>query len=456
MFIKKDVIVVIFILILLLIGAVIYLFFGKTPSQKNFANKDELIPGPTGPQGLTGPVGPQGVPNPTGNTLTVDTVYGDDVTAAVNPHRLMFKTISAALLLANQGDIVLVHAGTYNEKLEVPAGVSIRGINVQSTIIQQLDVTSTTTLLTLNQNCRIEDMTLNLSSSSDVNLIGVDVLDGASINSKLRTLVINVTSTAVGNCVVLGIRSSGISSTSYTSSDLVRSCSINVIASGTGDKRGILVNGQNRLSIRDTNIYARGTATNIVGVETTNVSAVFEAKSSTIFGTLHDINRSSGTIILGSTDLHNNNANGNSFTPSQAPANFQYGTTGNLASGTRYYLLPGTVDTGNLQSESTANPYNVAKTFPLPFTQPSLIIEMVMTFTGTLVVGDSITLNLYRNAETIPALTLTLTSVDGQIKTQTTKSATFVTNDVLRATIETVGNPGGAAAEKFSAIVGYY
>ena len=290
-------------------------------------------------------------------------------------------------------------------------------------------------------------MTLNLSSLSDVKLIGVDILDGASINSKLRTLVINVTSEAVGNCVILGIRSAGISSTSYTSSDLVRGCTINVIASGTGDKRGILVNGQNRLSIRDTNI---------VGVETTNVSAVFEAKSSTISGTLHDINRSSGTIVLGSTDLSNNNANGNSFTPSQAPANFQYGTTGNLASGTRYYLLPGTVDTGNLQSESTANPYNVAKTFPLPFTQPSLIIEMVMTFTGTLVVGDSITLNLYRNAETIPALTLTLTSVDGQIKTQTTKSATFVTNDVLRATIETVGNPGGAAAEKFSALVGYY
>ena len=46
-------------------------------------------------------------------------------------------------------------------------------------------------------------------------------------------------------------------------------------------------------------------------------------------------------MLIGATDLLNNNANGNSFLPTQAPASFQYSVATDLGDSRRYYLILG-------------------------------------------------------------------------------------------------------------------
>jgi len=98
------------------------------------------IPGEASNTGATGPTGPtglQGLPFPTGNTLTVDSVYGNDTTAATDPYRLPFLTIQAALNTALPGQNVRVRAGVYNESLVIPNDVSLTGDAPQAVIIQK-------------------------------------------------------------------------------------------------------------------------------------------------------------------------------------------------------------------------------------------------------------------------------------------------------------------------------
>lgn len=422
-------------------------------------------PGPQGPQGSQGP---QGIPNPTGNTLTVDSVYGNDTTAATDPYRLPFLTIQAALTKAGSltvssgiGQNVRVLAGVYNETLIIPANVSLTGDAPQAVVIQQLNVTANTTLITMGINCRAENFTANLSSSGNYDLIGIDFPSGTSINGKLRNSIWTITSTASGSPTIIGVRSAGTSATSYSTPNAIQRSTINVISSSLGITRGILVSGANRFAVRDIVVYARGTGANIVGVETTNASAVFEVKTSTLGGNstgvgaaAYDINRSAGTIILGATDLLNNNANGNSFTPTQAPASYQFGVVNSLGLNQRYYLLPGTTTVGNLTSEGKVNPYSSAKAFPLLFSQASTVIEINITYTETISVGQAVTFNIYKNNTGPPVMSLILNPGENT-KILSTQSVSFNANDTLEATLETTGNPAGTYPA-FSAIVYYY
>ena len=127
---------------------------------------------------LVGPQGPPGTPSPTGNTLTVDAVYGNDSKGVAAPYAEPFLTIQAALNAAASGNNVIVRAGTYNEALTIPTNVSLTGEGPQAVVIQRLNVTANTTLITMGVNCRCEIFTANLSSSGNNDLIGVDFPTG--------------------------------------------------------------------------------------------------------------------------------------------------------------------------------------------------------------------------------------------------------------------------------------
>jgi len=414
--------------------------------------------GSTGP---IGPTGPQGVSNPTGNTLTVDSVYGNDATALTEPYGLPFLTIQAALNAASSGQNVRIRAGTYNESLVIPSGVSLTGDGAQAVIIQKLNVTSATTLITMGLNCRVENFTANLSSSGDFNLTGIEFPTGTSINAKLRNSIWTITSSATtGTPRIIGVLSAGTSSTTYSTPTAIQRSTINVISSSPGISRGILVSGANRFAVRDIVVYARGTGADIIGAESSDPSAVFEIKTSTIGGSStgigavsHDINRSSGTITLGATDLLNNDANGNSFSVVQAPASFQFGVIGSLATDKRYYLVPGTATTVSLVNEASSTTYSSAKAFPIVLTQTSTIIEIIITSTETLSGAQAVTFKIYKN-NTGPVMTLALNAGE-KIKSLKTKSVNFTSNDTMETTIETTGNPTGSFPA-FSAIVYYY
>lgn len=362
--------------------------------------------GPTGPQGIpgtatstgaTGATGP--APTPLGNTLRVDAVYGNDTTAAADRYNKPFLTISAALSNALAGENVLVGAGTYTESLTVPANVSVTGSGAQAVVLERLNVSSNVTLLTMGSNCRFENFTLNLSSSSNVNLIGCDFPNGTIPTAKLRNTIWTLTSTATGSNTILGVRSAGTSTnpSQFSAPNAIQRSTINVISASTGPSRGILVNGANRFSVRDIVVHARGTGSDIVGVETTNAGAVFDSKTTTISGVLHDINRTSGTILLGATDLVNNNANGNGFSTSIEAAKLLFvlgpyvsftgqGGLTTTPAGT-YYLSPGT---------SIAN--FATSVVGIPFGQKVIVFDGVVSSTVAIPVGVTVTVTLYKSS----------------------------------------------------------
>lgn len=391
--------------------------------------------GATGPTGTTGPLGtgPTGVTGPrgpVGHTLTVDSVYGNDTTAAADPYAKPFLTISAALSAASAGQLVFVNPGTYNESLTIPANVSLNGAGAQAVVIQRLNVTSNVTLLTMGSNCRAENFTANLSSASNVDLIGVDFPNGTIPTAKLRNSIWTVTSTATGSNTILGCRSSGTSATTFASANMIQRSTLNVISSSTGTTRGILVNGSNRFSVRDIVVYARGTGTNIIGVETTDPGAFFDSKTTTISGTTHDINRSAGTLQLGFTDLVNNDANGNSFSVSTEPSHIFYGVIGNVGNGTSY-LAPGSIPFNSLPTTE----------FGLPFGQDVMVFEGVFRATNALTTGVA-TFTLHKNASSNAAfMTATLDS-NNQTARVTTTSERISLTDTLVVQLVTSGSIG--------------
>jgi hypothetical protein len=327
-----------------------------------------------------------------GNTLTVDAVYGNDTTAAADPYIKPFLTITSALSNVSAGQTVFVRPGTYSEKLTIPTNVALRGANVQTVTVQQLNTTSNTTLLTMGSNCRVEDMTLTLTSLCNVNLTGIDWPSGTPLTSKLRTAVVNVTSGGTGSNTIVGMLSAGTSVTTYSASDAVRSCTISVDASSSGPIRGVYVTGSNWFALRDANINARGTGSNIVGVETTNAGSYASLKHSTVrggdgTGIRYDVNRTAGEVLLGSADLVNNTANGNGFSVTTEGAITHYGTTGNFANGTTYYLVPGFVRQGDLPTS----------TFGIPVTQNMILFSGTFQSSPALPTGQSVKLSAYKN-----------------------------------------------------------
>ena len=392
----------------------------------------------TGPTGSTGNTGP--VAGPQGNTLTVDAVYGNDTTAAADPYGKPFLTITSALSNVSAGQQVFIRPGTYNEALTIPANVSVNGAGAQSVVIQRLNVTSNVTLLTMGSNCRVENFTANLSSSSNVDLIGVDFPDGTVPTAKLRNSIWTVTSTATGSNAITGCRSAGTSATTFVSANMIQRTTLNVISSSAGNTRGILVSGSNRFSVRDIVINARGTGANIVGVETTNAGAFADIKTTTVFGTTHAINRTAGTIQLGFTDLVNNDANGNSFSTVTEPAQIGFGILGNPATSTNYYLVPGTVAINDLESDP-AGTFTLSKSFQIPFNQPVVIFSILVRFTGTISTGQAVAFRVHKNGSSTPSLTVSLGPGE-TTKTVSSQSVVFATNDTFHTQAVTTGNVG--------------
>ncbi len=412
--------------------------------------------GPTGPQGVagtsantgaTGSIGPTGPISQVGNTVFVDAVYGNNTTAAADPTRYPFLTINSALSNVTSGQTVFVRPGTYNEKITMPAGVALRGANVQTVIIQQLNTTSNTTLLTMGSNCRVEDITFNLSSTSNVNLTGVDWPSGTPLVSKLRTAVVNVTSSGTGSNTIVGMLSAGSSATTYSASDAIRSCTVSVDASSSGPVRGLYVTGSNWFSSRDTNYNIRGTGANIVGVETTNAGAYASIKHSTVRGgdasTNHfDINRTAGDILLGSVDLVNNTANGNSFSVTTEGAVTHFGTTGNFTNGTTYYLVPGFVKQGDLPTS----------TFGIPVTQNMILFSGTFQSSPALAVGTSVKLTAYKN-NAITDMSMTIVA-GATLSSNTTQSVDYRRGDTFDFRMVPTG--GNLNNYNFAASVAFY
>lgn len=346
--------------------------------------------GPTGPTGPTGPAGTAsntGATGPTGsillgNVLRVDAVNGNDATASVggNP----YKTVEAAVSAATSGKTIWVLPGTYTlaSAITLPDGVCLRGMNIQTCTIQMTGVSANTTLLTMGENCRVEDLTLKLTSSGHYTLKGIVFGGTSTVTSKLRTSVLTVDNSAAssgGTSNVYGVDCTGTGTLGAASFSFncIKGSTINVLSNGAGNKRGILISGSNVMSTRDTNIYVAQPAStastgSYVGVETNDaLTGAIQLRSTTI-GTVtptagqsytaSDILQttpstisdptylaSPGIQIGPGTDLVTKTAGGKGFSTYVYPTTLYYGLAGDLKSGgsSNAYLWPGTMAATN-------------------------------------------------------------------------------------------------------------
>lgn len=370
-----------------------------------------------------------------GKTLRVDSIYGNDTLALVNQYNFPFSTISCAMHVASTNDCIYLLPGNYNEQVIFKPGVNIRGISLNSVSIQKLNVTSDTTLVKMNTNTRLEDITLNLTSTTPLasTLIGVS-FSSCQTSAKIRTAVINVNNSGLlSNTVptnLYGIYSSGHSSTIYSSFDELQRTTVNVIGTGTGKKRALYNDDSNKFSCRDVNLFCANTYNttfvggNYIAVETNNKDSVIQIKTSSVSGSNYnsdvsaDISQTQGTIIVAYTDLVNKEANNLGLTIASPQQLFSFGVTGSLSNkpgqgGTTWensYLVPGTLSfTGNA-GEPIRNYYSIR----------TPVVSLLTTFTFQAATGPGIGPNgtissfaiLSKNGTILPQFSLNL--VGGQ------------------------------------------
>ena len=354
---------------------------------------------------------------PMGKMIRVDSVYGDDILGSPGNHP--YQTVTAAVVAASNagpGHTIWVMPGTYNlsNGITIPTGCALRGSSAQTTIIQMLTAASTT-LVTMGENTRIEDLTLILQSS-DSNadpLVGIEFPGTTTVTGKIRTCVLTVNNSNVdvaNNTTVYGIQATGtgtLGPASFSFNSL-KGSTVNIYSNGGGDKRGILVSGSNTITTRDMNIYVSApadsnSAGSYIGIETANSNAKIQCRSTTISGYTSDIKQTLGSIELGpGVDIVNKTAGGSNFTTYVYPTILYYGVKGSLrGSGLlTSYLWPGTasVDNGN-----GGNPqYPDANVSYYRAQQKSVIIGIYATLASNVGVDQSAIITLQVNDSNTP------------------------------------------------------
>ncbi len=312
------------------------------------------VTGPTGATGATGQAGTNATVS-WGNMVLVDSIFGSDSTGA--RQGLPFRTIAAALAVAQSGDVVQVRPGTYNEtSLTVPPGVTLAGLARDRCIINPSGFITTfnSVPVTLSANSILRDMTITVTSTVHAKLYAVDK---SSSGSKVERVTIALDTTGApsgGTADIFGIFYNG--STIATPEDIgVMDVRISVRAYDFGRKRCYHQEGSGGQYIQlmtcivypPLQLRANGT---FIGVETAgpNLPVVYLLNSD-ISGYTADISQTSGRIVLKDTTLVNSNANSLGFDSRTSLPTFQMSDNGGLTAGsTRFYIL-GTVSLGTTE-----------------------------------------------------------------------------------------------------------
>jgi hypothetical protein len=415
--------------------------------------------------------------------LLVDQINGDDDLGSIGG--LPYQTVEAALngTSGTIGTTIWVMPGTYNlSNITLSDGIALRGMNVQTCTLQNLEATVDTTLLKMGENSRIEDLTLKLGSTGHHQLIGIAFEGTTTRTAKVRTCVLTVDNSGAPNggvSNVYGVVCSGTGSLTEStfSFNAIKGSTINVKSNGAGVKRGILVNGTNQVSTRDTNIYVAtpgntGSTGSYVGIETvdpveTGLTGSIQLRATSVYGpkqldpityTSSDILQTfppsitnpsylaSGGIQLGpGVDLVNKSAGGKPFSTYIYPTTIFYcgkGTAGNNVSG---YLWPGTV-----AFAGGGNPYPDVTTPAARYrVQQPAILSGLSVSCNALTVGHTVTVTICKNAvggsalsnPTVPSFSVMLTGASPVLPVSFyNASVDFATGDYLNVFIDVSGN----------------
>lgn len=377
-----------------------------------------------------------------GATTRVDSVFGNDTTGVRNG--APFKTITAALANVQSGDTVWVFPGIYNEAISnMPAGITIRGIARNQCVIQQLNVSQDTDLITMNENCSLECLRFNLTSNNHVQLSGVVFPGTTSLTSRIlecNLTVSNATAGTGGTSNVYGIHSTG---TGFPGTFVQASVFSFILVSsvGSGNKRGVLIDQPNGFRTFQSVISCNsvGGDGSAFGVETNHASAQYVGVESIIRGfstegLYADISQTLGSIILSGSNLITMTANGKPFTLVQYPKNFIFADSGAIGS-TTTYLRPGT---------ATAS----ASEVQLRVSQIMVVKALSIRLANAPGVGNSITWTLRKNGvDTGITLAISDANTSGLFNTA---SVNFQAGDLL--SISQVPSGANAASDVMAVI----
>jgi hypothetical protein len=378
-----------------------------------------------------------------GRTLRVDATTGNDTAAAANPESMPFLTIGAAITFAAASatrKTIWVFPGTYTETITIPSGVSVRGVSQKTVIINQTDLSTSRTVVRLDTDSRIEDVSVIIDGvgvdSADYKCVEfINSADSTSIisNCNIRNSAKYVSATAFNT---YGIYISGSSSAPNTNIWQAIRCCIIIIndtyVSGatTGVAYGIYNNADTYLNVFNTTVFVD------VNASAGNAAAVYNANGSggivlkncklrllndTTPNTTYITWRAAGEILLENTTLVNYNAyNGFSMlTPNKTQT---YIALGSFSSGT-FYMLPATVPAASLPTTSYTN----------VFYERQILYKTRFYMTDPLSISPNnvvINVSKYDSATTTTSLLFTVSLDDSlQASTVLNQSYTFAAND---------------------------
>jgi hypothetical protein len=412
------------------------------------SNLFKSCPGPQGIQGIQGSIG-----SPRGNMAIVDAVYGNDSTASIGG--TPFLTISSAISTVSSGQCVWILPGTYTltSPIVIPSGVSMRGIQAQTSILQ-MNVTASTTMITMSENSTIQDLTINLNATGttdNISLTAINLGGTTTKTSKILNSFITINNSTMSSTLtntVTGVLCNGTGT--YLPNNFtyiaLKACSITVLSNGAGNKRNILINNTNSLTIYDCRIYmAQPTATtstgSYVGIETADASNTgsIQIKSSSIgcvvptsgqSYTANDILQTNPTVLTNpsylasagiqigpGTDLITKTAGSKGFSTYVYPTIIYYGLKGNISSsGSGAYLWPGTMAIS-------------AGVFPDPGLPPAFFrIQQPCLMSGL-----SVALNIAPSSTYTTTLLVRYTPISTGIVTDTIFTVTFTGTDTYKS-----------------------
>ena len=340
-------------------------------------------------------------PKTFGNVLIVDNLFG--TTGNVNSLYQTYSTIESAITSITTGGLsnktIWLLPGTYtlsgnsltnpavtgNVGITIPNNCSIRGMSAQTVTIQMQNVTTNTTMILMGENTRIEDCTIELTSTTTCDLTGILFYGTSTFTSKIKGCIITINNfTVTTSTNVTGVLANGTGATNTPTTSLaleqgkggsltcMEDSTIQIVSNYNGLKRGIVVGGgssnsTNLVNIRNTNIFLKNPATSPGGsycaVENNSPTSIIQCFNCVICGPttastddFSDISQTSGQIVIGEgTTLVNKRSR--LTTPSALSGSFPfklltntttlfYAALGNINDfivNTNGYLLPGTM-----------------------------------------------------------------------------------------------------------------
>ena len=404
-----------------------------------------------------------------GNVLTVDQINGNDATAS--PSGLPYKTVNAAISNLVQGDTVWILPGTYvlTNSITLLPNTAMRGMNTQTSKLIMSNVTSNTTMLTMAENSRVEDVSIYLHSQGHYNLVGVNFPGTTNITAKIRPSVITVDNSSApfsadsSDVYTVYINAINGQSDASFSFNCLKGSTFNLFSNGKGRKRGILVDGAGcTASTRDINVFVRNPTDltsdgSYVGVETSNATALIQLRTSAISGarkigaySCSDILQTLGRIEIGpGTDLINKSAGTSSFTTFVYPTTIFYGVKGslNIPGKNTTWLWPGT---GNAQTASGNQPQYPDSNISYYRIQQSAILYGVTSYLTTAPAGTNSTIvTLQRNDIDIP-FKIGYGGTQNGVKHESTLSCDLSIGDLLSVKLSLSGPIGSITAHDLS------